>query len=403
MELNQETVDRYSRQLILNEVGLEGQTKLKNAKIIVIGAGGLGCPLSLYCCAAGVGTIGIIDNDTVDASNLHRQICHDVNHLGTPKVDSIEKKLNALNPLVKIIKYQTKLNRSNAVEIFSNFDVIVDCSDNAPTRYLASDASVLLRKPLVSASALRFEGQLSVYRPFELGNPCYRCIFPDAPDPSLTGSCSTAGVMGFVCGVMGSVQAQEVVKQIVGLNRSLVGKMLIYSALDCSFRTIKLRSKVEDCVCNSNPKSLQCFKDVVFECSPPLMILKDKERILPDDYSKMIAEKTPHLLIDVRNFQETQFSNLGYEKPGDFLHLPIKKITDSDDISAIVSNINTKMSELKDDCNLIVVMCKRGNNSQKAVQKLKQTDLVKQFELKDVKGGLLGLKDLIPDSNIFDY
>ena len=401
MELNQDVVDRYSRQLILKEISLHGQTKLAQSRILVIGAGGLGCPLTLYCCAAGVGTIGIVDNDCVEVSNLHRQVCHDVNQTGKPKVDSLEETLKALNPLVNIVKFKEKLTRENAIAIFQNFDMIVDCSDNAPTRYLASDASVVLKKPLVSSSALRFEGQLTVYRPFEDDNPCYRCIFPEPPDPSLTGSCSSVGVMGFVCGVMGSLQAQEVVKQIVGLPNPLVKKMLVYDGLSCTFRTIKLRSKSKECKCVSLPTSLDSFEDVVFKCEPSCKVLSDEERLSPELYSKMITDKKPHILIDVRNACETLFSNLNLNDEAMYMNCPIKSLANDENIAKLVTSVESKAQN--GGGNTVVVMCKRGNNSQKAVEKLKRAGLNKTVELKDIKGGLFALKDLIPESNIFFY
>ena len=398
VELTQETVTRYSRQLLLENVNLTGQKNLCNASIAVVGAGGLGCPVSLYCAAAGVGCIGIIDHDSVELSNLHRQIAHDVDHLGVLKVESLEQKLKSLNPLVDIKKFPYALTQSNVFDILMRFDLVVDCSDNAATRYLVSDACVILKKTLVSASALRLEGQLSVFKPHENNMPCYRCIYPEAPDPSLMGNCSSVGVMGFVCGVMGSLQAQEVIKELIGLPGTLVGKMLIYDAVSCSFRSIKLRSKRTDCVCAKCPTRLDHFQNVVQQCTS-VMLLEDGERLTATDYQNILNRSKSHLLIDVRSSHELLFSNY-IPTCASFLNLPLKKLTSQD--NSLVVLIEEKMKNLNES-NLIVVRCKMGNSSQKAVNELKKLGLAQKYELKDIKGGLMALKETIADSNIFSY
>src|SRR5829696_8777990 len=237
--LTAEQRNRYQRHLLLPEVGDEGQVKLLGSKVLLLGAGGLGSPAAMYLAAAGVGTLGIIDMDVVDASNLQRQILHNVDRIGERKVDSAKKTLVALNPDVDVVTYDVRLGADNVVGIFEQFDVVVDGTDNFPTRYLVNDASLKTRTPVVHGSIFRFEGQVTVYAPYE--GPCYRCQVPEPPPAELAPSCAEAGVLGVLPGIIGSLQAMEAIKLILGLGDALVGRLLAYDALDQSFRTFKLR------------------------------------------------------------------------------------------------------------------------------------------------------------------
>lgn len=237
-ELDDDQLERYARHVILEEVGEEGQLKLLEAKVLVIGAGGLGAPVLMYLAAAGIGTIGIVDFDTVDLSNLQRQIIHSTDEIGQPKTRSAADRIETLNPEVEVVEHRVRLSHSNAEDLFARYDVIVDGSDNFAARYLANETCVKLRKPLVSAALVRFEGQLSTYKP-HLEGPCYRCIFPEPPDPNLVPRCDTVGIFGAVAGVMGSLQATEVLKEVLGLGTSLAGQLLLFDALDQTFRKIR--------------------------------------------------------------------------------------------------------------------------------------------------------------------
>ena len=246
--------DRYGRHILLPEVGLDGQQKLLDAKVLCLGAGGLGSPVALYLAAAGVGTIGIVDDDVVDVSNLQRQVIHTTDRVGVPKVDSAEETIRALNPDVKVVKYQTRLDASNIMEIIEGYDVIVDGVDNFPTRYLLNDATVRLGIPVVSAAILGFEGQLSVFKPHE--GPCYRCLFRQPPPAELAPSCGANGVLGVLPGTMGLLQATEVVKLVIGIGDPLIGRLLIYDALATEFTELKVRRDPECPICSRDPQDI---------------------------------------------------------------------------------------------------------------------------------------------------
>jgi molybdopterin/thiamine biosynthesis adenylyltransferase/rhodanese-related sulfurtransferase len=249
--LTAEQRERYSRHLLVPEVGLEGQLKLLDAKVLCLGAGGLGSPIALYLAAAGVGTVGIVDDDVVDLSNLQRQVIHTTDGIGTPKVDSAEQAIKDLNPDVNVVKYQTRLDASNIMEIIEGYDVIVDGVDNFPTRYLLNDASVRLGIPVVSAAILGFEGQLSVFKPFD--GPCYRCLFPVPPPAELAPSCGANGVLGVLPGTMGLLQATEVIKLITGAGDPLIGRLLMYDALDATTTELKVRRDPDCPICSRDP------------------------------------------------------------------------------------------------------------------------------------------------------
>jgi molybdopterin/thiamine biosynthesis adenylyltransferase len=245
-----EQVQRYSRHLILTEVGPIGQRKLLNAKVLLLGAGGLGSPAAIYLAAAGVGTLGIVDFDTVDLSNLQRQILHGMSDLGRPKVESATETIAEINPDVKVVAHRTHLNSENVMDIFSQYDVVVDGSDNFPTRYLVNDASVFLNKPVVHGSIFRFEGQATVFMP---GRGCYRCLYPEPPPPEMAPSCSEAGVLGVLPGIIGSIQAVEAIKLLLGIGEPLVNRLLLFDALAMSFQEVKLRRDSNCPVCGDNP------------------------------------------------------------------------------------------------------------------------------------------------------
>jgi molybdopterin/thiamine biosynthesis adenylyltransferase len=243
--------ERYSRHFLLPEVGIEGQQKLLDAKVLLLGAGGLGSPTALYLAAAGVGTLGIVDDDVVDVSNLQRQVIHTTERIGVPKVDSAEEQIKALNPDVEVVKYKTRLDASNIMEIIEGWDIIVDGVDNFPTRYLLNDASVRLQIPVVSAAILGFEGQLSVFAPYE--GPCYRCLFPQPPPAELAPSCGANGVLGVLPGTMGLLQATEVVKLVIGAGEPLIGRLLMYDALAATTTELKVRRDPDCPICSREP------------------------------------------------------------------------------------------------------------------------------------------------------
>src|SRR6185369_7495980 len=249
--LTPEQRERYSRHLLVPEIGLEGQTKLLEAKVLLLGAGGLGSPTALYLAAAGVGTLGIVDDDDVDLSNLQRQVIHTTDGIGTPKVDSAERAIKDLNPDVNVVKYQTRLDASNIMEIIEGYDVIVDGVDNFPTRYLLNDATVRLQIPVVSASILGFDGQLSVFKPYD--GPCYRCLYPTPPPAELAPSCGANGVLGVLPGVMGLLQSVEVIKLVTGAGDTMAGRLLLYDALGTTFTELKVRRDPDCPICSRDP------------------------------------------------------------------------------------------------------------------------------------------------------
>jgi adenylyltransferase/sulfurtransferase len=251
MDFNEEQLKRYSRHIILPEVGGKGQTKISNAKVLIVGAGGLGCPVGYYLAAAGVGTIALVDNDKVELSNLQRQIAHSVETIDVHKADSAKKTFEALNPDVNVVAIKERLNSKNILDLFRDYDIIIDGTDNFPTRYLINDACVMLKKPLVSGAILRFEGQVTTIMPHD--GPCYRCLFEEPPPAGLVPSCQEAGVLGVLPGVIGALQATEVLKLIIGKGTPLKGKLLIYDALGVNFRKVKVPKNSNCPVCGENP------------------------------------------------------------------------------------------------------------------------------------------------------
>ncbi len=251
MEFTDDQLMRYSRHIILPEVGGKGQAKIAKAKVFIVGAGGLGCPVGYYLAAAGVGTIALIDNDSVEISNLQRQIAHSVNTIGMPKVESAKRTFEALNPDVNVVAFQKRISKDDILDLIKDYDVVVDGSDNFPTRYLVNDACVMAGKPLVSGAILRFEGQVTTIVPGD--GPCYRCLFEEPPPPGLVPSCQEAGVLGVLPGVIGGLQATEVLKLILGKGEVLKGELLIYNALKTTFRKVKVRRNPGCPVCGEHP------------------------------------------------------------------------------------------------------------------------------------------------------
>jgi len=252
--LTPEQRERYSRHMLVPEIGIDGQQKLLDARVLLLGAGGLGSPTALYLAAAGVGTLGIVDDDVVDLSNLQRQVIHDTEGIGKPKVDSAEEAIHALNPDVNVVKYRTRIDASNIVEIIKDYDIVVDGVDNFPTRYLLNDATVRLKIPVVSASILGFDGQLSVFKPYE--GPCYRCLFREPPPAELAPSCGANGVLGVLPGTMGLLQATEVVKLIVGIGEPAIGRLLLYDALGATLTEVKVHRDPECPICSRDPADI---------------------------------------------------------------------------------------------------------------------------------------------------
>jgi molybdopterin/thiamine biosynthesis adenylyltransferase/rhodanese-related sulfurtransferase len=270
--LSNEQRIRYSRHTLLSEVGVEGQLKLLNSKVLLLGAGGLGAPTALYLAAAGVGTIGIVDDDVVDASNLQRQVIHNTERVGIPKSTSARMTIEALNPDVEVIEHKTRLDASNVLEILEPYDIVVDGADNFPTRYLLNDASVRLRKPVVSASILGFDGQISTFAPFE--GPCYRCLYPVPPPPEMAPSCGANGVLGVMAGVMGLLQANEVIKLAAGIGEPLIGRLVLYESLGTRFTELKVKRDPECPICGEHaaelpPEEIGRFPDYELFCGAP--------------------------------------------------------------------------------------------------------------------------------------
>jgi sulfur-carrier protein adenylyltransferase/sulfurtransferase len=270
--MTREQRNRYSRHTLLPEVGVEGQVKLLNSKVLLLGAGGLGSPTALYLAAAGVGTIGIVDDDVVDASNLQRQVIHTTDRVGVPKTASAKAAIEALNPDVTVVEHNTRLDATNILELLEGYDVIVDGADNFPTRYLLNDASVRLRKPVVSASILGFEGQISTFVPYE--GPCYRCLYPTPPPPELAPSCGANGVLGVMAGLMGLLQANEVVKLVVGIGDTLSGRLLLYDSLGTTFTELKVRRDPACPICGDDAPEIPAeemgkFPDYELFCGAP--------------------------------------------------------------------------------------------------------------------------------------
>ncbi len=367
-DLSNEEIARYSRHLILPEVGMEGQKKLKAAKVLCVGTGGLGSPLALYLAAAGVGTLGLVDFDVVDSSNLQRQIIHSTADIGRPKNDSAEQRLKGLNPFIEIVKFDTMLTSANALEIISQFDVIADGTDNFQTRYLVNDACVLTGKPNAYGSIFRFEGQASVFATKD--GPCYRCLYPEPPPPGLVPSCAEGGVLGILPGLVGVIQATEAIKLILGVGEPLIGRLLLVDALNMNFRQLKLRKNPDCPVCGTHPTVTELIDyDQFCGILPPSKTEEKVNNGIPQisvtDFKRKRGAGEDFFLLDVREPHEFQIANLG----GHLIPL---------------GDLPARISEL-DSSREIVVHCKMGGRSQKAAEFLKQAGFNK---IQNLAGGI---------------
>jgi adenylyltransferase/sulfurtransferase len=370
--LSNEEVLRYSRHLIMPEVGMEGQLKLKAARVLCIGAGGLGSPLAMYLAAAGVGTLGIVDFDVVDFTNLQRQIIHSTEDVGRKKLDSAEESIRGINPFVEVRKFETRLTSENALDIFRDFDIIVDGTDNFPTRYLVNDACVLSGKPNVYGSIFRFEGQASVLATKE--GPCYRCWYPEPPPPGLVPSCAEGGVLGILPGLVGVIQATETVKLILGKGESLIGRVLLIDALGMKFRELRLRKNPDCPVCGTHPTitkliDYQQFCGIRGEEAP---VTTKVPEIQPEELKQRLDAGEDIFILDVREPHEYQICNLnGYLIP--------------------LGDLPKRVHEL-DSSREIVAHCRSGVRSAKAVDFLRQAGFRK---VKNLAGGVLAWSDRV--------
>jgi sulfur-carrier protein adenylyltransferase/sulfurtransferase len=382
-DLSNEEIARYSRHLILPEVGLEGQKKLKAAKVLCVGTGGLGSPLALYLAAAGVGTIGLVDFDVVDSSNLQRQIIHSTADIGRPKIDSAEEKLKNLNPFINIVKFETMLTSANALEIISQFDVIADGTDNFQTRYLVNDACVITGKPNAYGSIFRFEGQASVFATKD--GPCYRCLYPEPPPPGLVPSCAEGGVLGILPGLVGVIQATEAIKLILGVGEPLIGRLLLVDALNMGFRQLKLRKNPDCPVCGTNPTVTELIDyDQFCGILPPAAVETTTmnngvPQISVIDFKRKLDAGEDFFLLDVREPHEFQIANLG----GHLIPL---------------GDLPARLTEI-DKSREIVVHCKMGGRSQKGAELLKQAGFA---NVTNLSGGITAWSEQI-DSKVPKY
>ena len=377
--LSNQEVARYSRHLIMPEVGMEGQLKLKASSVLCIGAGGLGSPVAMYLAAAGVGRIGIVDFDIVDYSNLQRQIIHGTPDVGRPKLDSASDRLNAINPEIHVETHNEALSSSNALRLLGGYDVIVDGTDNFPTRYLINDACVLLGKPNVYGSIFRFEGQASVFA--TKGGPCYRCLYPEPPPPGLVPSCAEGGVLGILPGVVGTIQATEAVKLIIGVGEPLINRFMIYDALRMKFRELKLRKDPECPVCGDTPSVTELIDYELF-CGMTVEPVattssSDSDEAISVEQLKLELDGDDELfLLDVREPEEFQICRI----PGSTL-IPLGELPG-------------RLVELEGRSEM-VVHCKSGVRSAKAVKLLREAGFKKA---KNLSGGILSWIDVVDPS-----
>jgi len=368
-QLSNEEIARYSRHLILPEVGLEGQQKLKAAKVLCVGTGGLGAPLTFYLAAAGVGTLGLVDFDVVDESNLHRQIIHFTSDVGRPKIESAAEKLKAINPYLDVVKHDTMLTSANALEIIKDYDIVADGTDNFPTRYLVNDACVLSgNKPNAYASIFRFEGQASVFATED--GPCYRCLYPEPPPPGLVPSCAEGGVLGILPGLLGVIQATEVIKLILGKGEPLIGRLLLVDSLNMGFRELKLRKNPDCPVCGNNPTVTKLIDYNQFCGITPepkansvngTPVQNGIPQITAVELKKRLDNKDDIFVLDVREPHEYQIANLG------------AKLIPLGDLPARAGELD-KSAE-------IIVHCKSGGRSQKASEFLAQNGFKRVWNL----------------------
>src|SRR5580704_2839442 len=374
--LSKDEILRYSRHLIMPEVGMQGQLKLKQAKVLLVGTGGLGAPLGLYLAAAGVGRIGLVDFDTVDYTNLQRQVLFGTSDVGRPKIDAAAGHLRNLNPEIQVDQFETRLTSENALGILKDYDIVVDGTDNFPTRYLVNDASVLLGKPNVYGSIFRFEGQITVFG--YPGGPCYRCLYPEPPPPGLVPSCAEGGVLGVLPGIVGTIQAAETLKLIIGVGEALIGRLLLFDALSMTFRALKLRKNPQCPVCGEHPVVTKLIDYAEF-CGirgeeAPVSNLTVPE-IAPRDLKSRLDRGDDLFILDVREPHEYQICNL----QGTLIPL---------------GELSRRVNEL-DSSREIVAHCRSGKRSAEAVEFLRSAGFRKIWNL---KGGILAWSDEVDPS-----
>jgi len=382
MHLNNDEIRRYSRHLILPEVGLSGQKKICSASVLCIGAGGLGSPIAMYLAAAGVGKLGIVDFDNVDFSNLQRQILHTDADVGRPKAQSAKETINGINPGVEVVLYNTRLTSENALDIIAPYDVVVDGTDNFPTRYLTNDACVLLKKPNVYGSIFRFEGQASVFAP-HLGGPCYRCLYPEPPPPGMVPSCAEGGVLGVLPGIIGCIQATEILKLALGKGSSLIGRLLLFNALDMKFRELKLRRDPQCPLCGDNPTITKLIDYEMFcgIAAEPATPTQNPDEITVQEMKKALEDpKLGIKVIDVREPDEYEIAHIK--------GIPLFPL----------STLPQRFTDL-DPNQQYYIHCKSGIRSMKALKFLKEQGFK---YLKSVKGGITAWADEI-DHNVPKY
>jgi molybdopterin/thiamine biosynthesis adenylyltransferase/rhodanese-related sulfurtransferase len=378
LTLSKDEILRYSRHLIVPEVGMEGQLKLKAAKVLLVGTGGLGAPLGLYLAAAGIGRIGLVDFDVVDFTNLQRQVIHFTKDVGRNKIDSAAEKMTALNPNVEIVKHEVALSSENAMEILKDYDLVVDGTDNFPTRYLVNDACVLMGKPNVYGSIFRFEGQATVFA-YE-GGPCYRCLYPEPPPPGLVPSCAEGGVLGILPGTIGLIQATEAVKLILGIGEPLVGRLLLFDALGMRFRELKLRKNPECPICGEH-RTITKLIDYQQFCGVPQQPPKQETKVTEGEIEVTeVKEKLDRgdnfVLIDVREPHEYQICNI-----------PSARLIP-------LGEVGKRLNELDPEAD-IVIHCKSGMRSARACGILKAAGFK---HVRNMKGGILAWSDRVDRS-----
>jgi len=373
--LSNEEIRRYSRHLILPEFGMTGQRRLKEGSVLLIGTGGLGSPLALYLAAAGVGHIGLVDFDVVDESNLQRQIVHGTSTLGVRKTESAKQRLLDLNPNVEVTTYEERVTSENALDLMRPYDVIVDGTDNFPTRYLTNDASVMLGKPNVYGSIFRFEGQATVFYPKE-GGPCYRCLYPEPPPPGLVPSCAEGGVLGVLPGVIGTIQATEAIKLLAGIGETLTGRLMLYDALSMRFRELKLRRNPDCPVCGDHPTVTELIDYEMFCGITPEPETFTSHEITPAEVNTWLHSDAPPFLLDVREPNEWEIGHL----PG------ATRIS--------VNELQGRMNEL-DTAREMVVYCRSGARSGRAVDMLRAAGFRK---VTNMTGGILRWSDEVDPS-----
>ena len=377
--LTNEEYARYSRHLILPEVGLEGQRKLKNARVLMIGTGGLGSPLGLYLAAAGIGTLGLVDFDVVDESNLQRQIIHGTKDVGRPKIESAQDRLKDINPNVKIEAHETRLMSDNAIELFKDFDVVVDGTDNFPTRYLVNDACVLTGKPNVYGSIFRFEGQATVFDATR--GACYRCLYPEPPPPGLVPSCAEGGVLGVLPGIVGTIQANEVIKVILGAEGILLNRLLLFDAWKMKFRELKLKKNPDCPICGTNPTITELidyeeFCGLNLPNDAPIL-----EEITATELSELIKNDREVQIIDVREPFEVEIAKI-----------PQTKLIPLGEVVARAKEIDSSRTA--------IIHCKAGGRSAKAIQALQESGY--KGKLLNLKGGITAWSDEV-DASVPKY